>query len=62
MMRTGVETLGCGCEWEIDITESVARCLSACRHHREKLGEYQALAKPLPPAMTFADWLSAHAY
>ena len=56
--RTKAETLGCGCEWQIDIPELVARCTSPCLEHAKDRGRQGLLPKPLPPGFTLVQWIS----
>ena len=56
--ETTMETLGCGCEWEIDIPELVTRCTSQCVSHPKDRGRQGLLPKPLPPGFTFVEWIS----
>ena len=56
--ETKVETLGCGCEWQIDIPELVARCTSPCLEHAKDRGRQGLLPKPLPSDFTFVEWIS----
>ncbi len=56
--ETKVETLGCGCEWQIDIPELVARCALPCVDHPRDRGRQGLLPKPLPSGFMFVEWIS----
>lgn len=56
--ETNIETLGCGCEWQMDSPELVARCAVPCPAHLRDRGRQGLLPKPLPADFTFVDWIS----
>jgi len=56
--ETKTETLGCGCEWEIDFPELVTRCRTACASHPKDRGRPGLLPKPLPAGFSFDTWVT----
>ena len=58
--ETNVEMLACGCEWQMDVPELVARCAAQCSDHRRDRGRQALLPKPLPAGFAFVDWISAN--
>lgn len=58
--ETKTETLGCGCEWQIDFPELIARCATTCAEHPRDRGRPGLLPKPLPLDFTFSAWIAVN--